>query len=72
MAGAKQIKVTPARATLRKAGKARMRVKLPAKARLAVAGGRTVVVRLKLKARLTTRTVTSSRTVRVRAARASR
>jgi hypothetical protein len=68
MAGAKLTQVTPARATLRKAGKARMRVKLPAKARLALASGRTIVVRLKLKARLPARTVTSSRTVRVRAA----
>ncbi len=72
VAGAKQTKVKAAKRTLRKAGRARMRLALPAQARLALEDGRTVVVRLKLKAVFPTRTVTSSRTVRVRAAAPAR
>jgi hypothetical protein len=64
----KPLKLRAARATLRKAGRARMRVTLPAKAKLALAGGRPVTVRLTLQATVGTRVVTVRRTVRVKPA----
>jgi hypothetical protein len=63
--GHERLKVKPARSTLRKAGRARMRVKLPAKAKLALAAKRPVTVRLTMKATVGGRVVTVRRTVRI-------
>jgi hypothetical protein len=60
-----RLKLPAVKSTLRKAGRARVRVKLPAKARLAIAAKRPVAVRLTMKARIGTRVVTVRRTVRV-------
>jgi hypothetical protein len=59
------LKLRASTSTLRKAGRARMRIKLPAKARLAIAAERPVTVRLTMKATIGTRVVTLRRTVRV-------
>jgi hypothetical protein len=61
----KRLKLRASKSTLRKAGRARMRVKLPAKAQLAIAATRPVTVRLVMKATIGTRVVTVRRTVRV-------
>jgi hypothetical protein len=61
----KRLKLPASKSTLRKAGRARMRVKLPAKAQLAIAAKRPVTVRLVMKATIGTRVVTVRRTVRV-------
>jgi hypothetical protein len=60
-----RLKLPAAKSTLRRAGRARMRVKLPAKARMAIAAQRPVAVRLTMKATIGTRVVTVRRTVRV-------
>jgi spore coat-associated protein N len=60
-----RLKLPAVKSTLRKAGSARVRVKLPAKARLALAARRPVAVRLTMKATIGTRVVTVRRTVRV-------
>jgi hypothetical protein len=61
----KRLKLPASKSTLRKAGRARMRVKLPAKAQLAIAAKRPVTVRLTMKATIGTRVVTVRRTVRI-------
>jgi hypothetical protein len=61
----KRLELKPARSTLRKAGRARMRVALPAEARQALAAERPVTVRLSMKATIGGRVVTVRRTVRV-------
>jgi len=60
-----RLKLPVVKSTLRKAGRAPVRVKLPAKARLALAAKRPVAVRLTMKATIGTRVVTVRRTVRV-------
>jgi hypothetical protein len=64
----KSLKLKPSRTTLRKAGRARMKVRLPAQARLALAGKRPVTVRLTMKATVGSRVVTVKRTVRIKPA----
>jgi hypothetical protein len=61
----KRLKLRASKSALRKAGRARIRVKLPAKAKLAIAAKRPVTVRLVMKATIGTRVVTVRRTVRV-------
>jgi hypothetical protein len=61
----KPLKLRASKSALRKAGRARMRVKLPANARLAIAAKRPVTVRLTMKATIGTRVVTVRRTVRI-------
>jgi hypothetical protein len=63
--GSEKLELKPARRTLRKAGRARMKVSLPAKARLALAAKRPVTVRLAMKATVGSRVVTVKRTVRI-------
>jgi hypothetical protein len=64
----KLLKLTSSRAALRKAGRARMKVRLPAEARLALAARRPVTVRLTMKATVGSRVVTVKRTVRIKPA----
>jgi len=64
----KPLKLKPSRATLRKAGRARMQVRLPAQARMALAAKRPVTVRLTMKATVGSRVVTVKRTVRIKPA----
>jgi hypothetical protein len=64
----KLLKLTSSRAALRKAGRARMKVRLPAQARLALAARRPVTVRLTMKATVGSRVVTVKRTVRIKPA----
>ncbi len=63
--GGEKLKLKSARQTLRKAGRARMKMRLPAKARLALAAKRPVTVRLTMKATVDSRVVTVRRTVRI-------
>lgn len=63
--GGEKLKLKSARQTLRKAGRARMKIRLPAKARLALAAKRPVTVRLTMKATVGSRVVTVKRTVRI-------
>jgi hypothetical protein len=64
----KQLKLKSSRTTMRKAGRARMKVRLPAQARLALAARRPVTVRLTMKATVGSRVVTVKRTVRIKPA----
>jgi hypothetical protein len=61
----KQLKLKSSRTTLRKAGRARMKLRLPAQARMALAASRPVTVRLTMKATVGSRVVTVKRTVRI-------
>jgi hypothetical protein len=64
----KPLKLKSSRKTLRKAGRARMKVRLPAQARMALAANRPVTVRLTMKATVGSRVVTVKRTVRIKPA----
>jgi hypothetical protein len=63
-----KLELEASRKVLRKAGRARMKVRLPAKARLALAAQRPVTVRLTMKATVGSRVVTVKRTVRIKPA----
>ena len=64
----RQLKAKPARRTLRKAGRVRMKVRLPVQARTALAAGTPLTVRLTMKATVGSRVVTVKRTVRIKPA----
>jgi hypothetical protein len=61
----KELKLKSSRTTLRKAGRARIKVPLPAQARVALAARRPVTVRLTMKATVGSRVFTVKRTVRI-------
>lgn len=64
--GGEKLKLKSARRSLRKAGRARMKVRLPARARAALAAGKPLTVRLTMKATVGSRVVTVKRTVRIK------
>ena len=63
--GGEKLALKPARRTMRKAGRARMKIRLPANARLALAAKRPVTVRLTMKVTVGSRVITVRRTVRI-------